>query len=770
VGSLSYGQSTIAITEFMSNPLDSESTDEYIELYNYGTTAVDIQNWHIGDEDVDDDVITTAPFSIQPGGLCVIAKNKSVLEAIWFNGIAHPNILEVPGLTMANSLDELILTDATANVVWSLAYQNDETAGIATHYTELTDFTNTVWGSKTVPGIDRSGNDPATGSLGYQDNNITADPEAFTSSTGDIGSPLNINLPPPTSCATVSTYRISSGWDNGSPDVNTQAIIAEDYTTTTANLMACDLVVSAGATLTINGGEWASVANHITVQGRLIIAHEGSIVQVDALGTVTKGGVGTIEVHKTTPTLAPLDFMFLSSPMTGETRDGVYASSFRIIEVISSNFTVDPALETTDPMDPYFGAELFLGADNSFLGNYVGSELLTPGDGLVVYPQAAVTDGGSTYNLTYQKGVLNNGDISYAIQYNGLKKNNFNLLGNPYASAIDIDLLIDNNDMISEIYFWEHLTAPSNTIPGYLTNNYSMNDISIYNKSGSVGSGTPAANGGIAPGRYMASGQGFAIKADQGGAASALFTNTMRVVDNNDQYRTNETKDRLWINVRNEDYQIQSTALIAFLEEASPRMELGYDSRRIAAPISLFSKSAEGDVLSIQGTSTFDTAMKVNLGFASVIEESLHFTISIDQVEGTHLSDQPIYLIDTETQIATLLNTSDYRFTATRGMQANRFILVFEAPENLGVDALDIANNIRLFPNPTNGQLTIMYSGTEALTTMTIMTTEGQIVKQISLANFDQEHTLDLRNLARGMYLIEINSTKGRIIKKLILH
>lgn len=766
---LSYGQNTIAITEFMSNPSGTESTDEFVELYNYGPTAIDIQNWRIGDEDVDDDIISTTSFLIQPGGLCVIAKNKSAFETIWFGGTANAKVLEVQGLTMANGADELILTDTMATVVWSVAYQNDETESFATHYTELTDFTNNVWGSKALPGINRSGNDPATGTLGYESNNITADPEVFTSSTGDTGSPLNINLPPPTTCATISTYTIASGWDNGTPDANTQAVITEDYTTTTANLTVCDLVVSTGATLTINGGEWASVASHITIKGTLIIAHEGSLVQIDALGTISKGGVGTIEVRKTTPTLAPLGFMFLSSPMTGETRDGAYADSFRIIEVISSNFTVDPSLETTDPMDPYFGAEIFVGADNSFLGNYIGSELLIPGDGLVVYPQASATDGGSTYDVTYKKGVLNNGDIPYAIQYNGIKKNNFNLMGNPYASAIDIDMLIDNNDMISEVYFWEHLTAPSNTIPGYLTNNYSMNDISIYNKSGAIGSGTAAANGGTAPGRYMASGQGFAIKADQGGEANALFTNTMRVLDQNDQYRANETKDRLWINVRNEDYQIESTTLIAFLDAASPRMERGYDSKRIASAISIFSKSVEGNSLSIQGTSPFDPGMQIDLGFASVIEESLNFTIRMDQLEGTLLEDQPIYLIDTEMLIATNLKTSEYRFKASRGMQSNRFILVFEVPENLGVDSLDAASTLRLYPNPAKDQLTILYSGTQTLNTMTIMTIEGQVVKQISLANFDQERTLNVSDLSIGIYLVEITSNTGRIVKKLIL-
>ncbi|MFT5863816.1 MAG: hypothetical protein ACI828_002484, partial [Flavobacteriales bacterium] len=216
-------------------------------------------------------------------------------------------------------------------------------------------------------------------------------------------------------------------------------------------------------------------------------------------------------------------------------------------------------------------------------------------------------------------------------------------------------------------------------------------------------------------------------------------------------------------------YQIQSTALIAFLDAASPRMERGYDSKRIASAISIFSKSVEGNSLSIQGTSPFDPGMQIDLGFASVIEESLNFTIRMDQLEGTLLEDQPIYLIDTEMLIATNLKTSEYRFKASRGMQSNRFILVFEVPENLGVDSLDAASTLRLYPNPAKDQLTILYSGTQTLNTMTIMTIEGQVVKQISLANFDQERTLNVSDLSIGIYLVEITSNTGRIVKKLIL-
>lgn len=178
----------IAITEFFTNPIGVEVNSEFVEIYNYGTTPVDLNGWRIKDEDADDDIISTTSLIIAAGEYLVLAANKTPYEANWLNGAVCPNVIEV-GIGLANGTDEIILENANGDVVWSLAYGNDDSFGSATHYTEST-YTNRFWGSKASPGVDRSGND-VTGTLGYQKNIITADPLAFSSNDGDTGSPLN---------------------------------------------------------------------------------------------------------------------------------------------------------------------------------------------------------------------------------------------------------------------------------------------------------------------------------------------------------------------------------------------------------------------------------------------------------------------------------------------------------------------------------------------------------------------------------------------------
>lgn len=559
----------------------------------------------------------------------------------------------------------------------------------------------------------------------------------------------------------------AGAWVGGVMPTGASAVtINDNLDVGTGNIQGCSCTITAGNTLTIGGGGYLETFGDITVNGSLIVEHEGSVVQKDNAAIVSKGVAGVIEVRKTTPVLDPLGFMFMSSPMTGETRDGVYNSAFRIIEVVSSNFIVDPALETTDPLDPYFGAEIFLGPNNSFLNNYTASEALIPGDGLVVYPQSSITDGGTAYSLVYDQGVLNNGSINYPIQYNGETKNNFNLMGNPYPSAIDADDLINGNDMINEVFFWEHRTDPASTIPGYLGNNYSMNDISMYNLSG----GTAAVNGGSTPNQYIASGQGFAIKAVQGMSANAVFTNEMRETGNNDQYRNSEQENRVWLSLHNDEYSLQGQTLIAFLPEANAQMNPGYDSKRIAGAVSIFTSLKSGEQLGIQGREVFDTNIQIPVGFASAIEGDVEYRIEIDAVQGNEIENVPVYLVDTWTGTFVNLKDRNFVFRSGRTLTADRFVLTFETPDVLGItDVNSLEQGVKLYPNPTDNLLTLSYVGDQKLEEVTIVDIQGKVVFQNTLSTFYQTKTMNVSALSTGMYFVRVKSTDHIVVRKLIV-
>jgi hypothetical protein len=179
---------TIAISEFLNNPGVTE-VSEWVELYNYGSEAVDLSGWSIADEGIDNALL---PNIVLPsGGYLILTGDRAEFLADWFGGADLAFVQELSsGFVLANATDQLVLRDALDQIVWNLAWSNDESSGLATFLT-ATDFAVTNFGTADAPGVSRSGDDLGLpGFLGYQQNNFTADPFAFFSTSGDFGSPM----------------------------------------------------------------------------------------------------------------------------------------------------------------------------------------------------------------------------------------------------------------------------------------------------------------------------------------------------------------------------------------------------------------------------------------------------------------------------------------------------------------------------------------------------------------------------------------------------
>lgn len=554
----------------------------------------------------------------------------------------------------------------------------------------------------------------------------------------------------------INTTTFSGGsWDNDEPTGNSMAVINDNYDSATmGDINACSCEINGNQIVTIRDGDFMNVAGNIVVDGTLIVENAGSVVQIDESAITTNNG--TIQVQKTTPALGGRDFTLLSSPVTAETRNGVYQNAHRAFEIITNMFTPHPDVTT---------ALNFIDVDFDY---FAQASTLSPGQGFLVFPQAPNAAGSITLDHTYTSGTLNSGPINYPLVYNGpVTGNNFNLVGNPYASAIDTDMLITANDAINEVYYWEHLTPPTADNPGDNTTNHSMDDISIYNLTG----GIAAVNGGTAPGRYMASGQGFGILADQDAVGATLdFTNAMRVTGNNGTVRTSDFPiNKIWLQVSNQEATQINSTLIGFLNEATAQFDKGYDSQRLDTQLSLYSTLSDGRELSIQGREQFDAATQVQLGFSTKNETAQDYTISINQIEGIVLTETPVYLKDNLTGTLTNLKEEDYKFTETSSNQATRFTLFFTPEDVLSTNATSVLSNaLTLYPNPSQGLLTLSYVGNETLDKAVITDINGKRVKEINLTDFNQSKEIDLSSFATGMYFIQIHTTSTIVTKKIL--
>ena len=553
-----------------------------------------------------------------------------------------------------------------------------------------------------------------------------------------------------------TTRYISGAWNNGIPGPGSNARISQNYDTATkGSIEACTCEVDANKTLTVAADDYINVTKNITVNGNLIVEHQGSVVQTASNAVVNNNGV--INVNYTTPFMLPRVFLVMGSPMTLETRQNAFANSYQFLNHITENFVPNPDVQNQFP-----GAENFADDNRDDWANYSGA--IVPGTGYIARPQLNGNDGNRTYDMTFEQGTLNSGDINFTVKYNGSRNSSPNVLANPYPSAIRAVDFINANSMVNEVYFWNPNTPPSSSLPGAYSMNFSMEDISMYNLSG--GTYAPSDPTQTPPSGYISTGQGFGIKATAAGVAT--FNNSMRVIGNNNTAPrpTQDGLDRIWISVQNTEYNMGNNTLIAFSPYATYGLDLGYDSRRLATVLSLYTHLEDGsEELGIQSRETFEDGAKVLMGFSSLLDEYLEFSISIKDFEGSSLENATVFLIDNVLNIRTNLSEQDYTFRTEKGTFDQRFTLQFKSSDILGEETAGL-DNVSVYPNPTTNILNIV-SPDAKVNVLEIFDLSGRSLRKIDLST-STHYQVDLSNLQNAVYLIKIDTEKGAVTKQII--
>ena len=83
-----------------------------------------------------------------------------------------------------------------------------------------------------------------------------------------------------------------------------------------------------------------------------------------------------------------------------------------------------------------------------------------------------------------------------------------------------------------------------------------------------------------------------------------------------------------------------------------------------------------------------------------------------------------------------------------------------------GVGTLTTDENIRIFPNPANDYL-IIESDKFKLTEVSLINMQGQTIKQVPAKN--NRTSINLSGIAKGIYLIKINTQNNALIRKVVV-
>lgn len=358
---------------------------------------------------------------------------------------------------------------------------------------------------------------------------------------------------------------------------------------------------------------------------------------------------------------------------------------------------------------------------NGTQGNWSGaSGAMIKGKGYAIavpnsFPTRPDLPTGLTTTFT---GKLNNGQFTFPIfrgNYNGVDydadlsnptnllttkfDDNWNLVGNPYPSAIDAEkfLILNPTSIEGTIWIWKHGIAPTSTISPFYSNftyNYSSTDYLKYNLLGS----TDTTFGG-----KIASGQGFMVCMKSGigslvsaGTTASLnvytrninFNNNLRSVNNTfapynntDFYRTtsNQTetsgeKHRIWLDIINNTSNQIDTTLLGYTSNATFGKDNFYDGIFVPrGEVNLFSLINDESFI-IQGRPLpFDENDVVPMG-VNIVSAGSH-TIAIKKTDGMFVDEVSIYLEDTQLNSIHDLKQSPYVFVSQTGIFNNRFLL-----------------------------------------------------------------------------------------------
>jgi len=516
----------------------------------------------------------------------------------------------------------------------------------------------------------------------------------------------------PSAGANISTWNGNnnwsslSNWSNGIPGIATSAIINSGNLEIN-NIGECNnLIINNGATVYVLPNKSLTVYGDFNNKGNIIVKSDtngsGSFINYGNIN-----GNGNITIEKYISKSNPDDFSLITSPTNNA---NISSSIFN-----NTNF------------------QLF-NEPNQNWQNLNTNSILQEGKGYLIN---CTTD----KKLVFTDSIIVNSNISFnnltiSNNLNSVIPSGFNLIGNPFASAID----------------WENSNWTKTNIDASI---YTFDGINYVSWNGEIGSFT----NGIIP-----SLQGFFVKVNAINPV-LIMPDTARIHNNQAFYKSSvkNINDLLMIKASGNNYQ--DIAYINFNTNASAQFDHNYDAYKLFgindAP-QVYSKIPTTNInLSINVLDSIKSDLSIPIGFKAGVTG----LYSLDFDNQTSFSPTiKMFLVDTNTQtITNLRNTQVYTFMANPTDNPNRFKLCFYEPtisieESTKNDAIIYSYNKQIY---------IEYIGKVGNSKMKIYNLLGQIVKEVQLNN-NQIFVINASELT-GNFIIQLINNKTIITKKINL-
>ncbi|CAM3739573.1 GEVED domain-containing protein [Flavobacterium saliperosum] len=578
----------------------------------------------------------------------------------------------------------------------------------------------------------------------------------------------------------------SNDWQNpnnwspvGVPDANTCVIIYDgpfdSNVLSAVPAFAKTLIVRPNGDLQIHPNNSVTVTDVVTVDtgGIFNIRNTGSLVQIN---NVANSGI--INMERISQPMYLYDYTYWNSPVTA-----------------ASGFTLGNLTTATSHIFNYTPTQA--GANGIWTQQSAGT-VMSPTRGYIARaPLSFPTSGVKQTKTVNFIGTPNNGNILMPIS-KGTNANigstlpsggstvvtdaddEWNLIGNPYPSAIDIVPFLNhptNTPVVDgTVYLWTHNTPPTAATPdpfyGNYALNYTVNDYATVNLSGATATAT---SGGTAPSRYIAAGQSFFISADNamanGTTANVLFNNSMRVSNENNHFLRTENEaqapegfeaKRLWLNLSNNAGGF-SQILVGYITGATLDWDRGFDGESLAGNAVKFYSLGADTKLTIQARPwPFVEDDIVPLGFKATSQNN--YTIGIDHLDAD-FNSQNIYLEDKLLNIIHDLKSAPYSFTSEAGVFDTRFVLRYTQNTLSNEEVTAFENTVTIFTNSKlNAKSTI-----EPIKEIIVYDLLGRVLTNVVKVNAN-EFTVSNLNPTESTLIVKVTLENNVVITKKVIY
>ncbi|MFD2543113.1 LamG-like jellyroll fold domain-containing protein [Lacinutrix gracilariae] len=391
------------------------------------------------------------------------------------------------------------------------------------------------------------------------------------------------------------------------------------------------------------------------------------------------------------------------------------------------------------------------------------------------------------------EGKPNNGTIKLSVadvggegSGPGVSKTEY-LLGNPYASAIDIHKFLEDNASVLEgsIQLWQQWDGVSHVTTEYEGGYAQVNktgSVRAYQFEGGTGGNNGSLDGTKLPTKYLPVGQGFMAEIKNNG--TVVFKNSQRVfvkeadadgTENNgsaffrstDQVSYGPSMQKLRLEFNALDGQAtKRELLLGFSNITTDAYDYGYEAKNTDNNHDDLNLMLDGEYMTIQSYAeiTDDKVVPLALKTSGNNSYSIKLTETINIAE-----DQEVYLRDNLTNVYyNLRQDTAYTFTSTAGVFNDRFEIVFSS-QTLSTEEVTVNNNTVIYYN-NNSSLLYVKGLDTTVSNLQLINMLGQTVyAKASVSNTSLENGLPIPALGTGIYIVSIKTEDHQTIEKKIV-